>query len=551
MKTDKSSAIIALLLVVLFFTSAPPAVFAGSREDQIELRMAVRMQIPSIDPINQSNNWEYVAAVNIYDTLVYPDPNPRILVKPWIAKAWKISDDAKTYTFQLREDVKFHDGSELTAEDVAFSMDRQQTLGGQISTYFKTLKPGSTEVLDRYTVAFHLEQPDPAFLASLVLFKILNKNLLLKNKESGKYGKFGDYSVRWIDTQDAGSGPYKVVQRIHGDRLVLEKFKDYSLTQWTSNSIDKVVLYTTPEIVTIATRMKKGEVDIIDWTLPPEVIKDLQQKEGIKVEFDYIDTNWFIILNNKKPPLDDKYVRKAIAYAFDYETVIKDILAGGLRSQGPVPNKVAGHNDNLLVYKIDIDKAKELLKKSKYSKADLLKFQLELAAVAGNQNFINIGLLAAANLKEIGLNVRVQEYRWADICQHQGKPDTAFHMTVFYQSGKVPHPQQFLVFYTPEGWGTAYPPGGMYYQNPQVTELLHKAKTSSSMEDQFKYYAKAQEIIVDDSPSLFLHNDLLTQPIWRYVKGYKMAVGAFYYQLRFDKFWMDTSDKFYMLNHRK
>ena len=313
----------------------------------------------------------------------------------------------------------------------------------------------------------------------------------------------------------------------------------------------RFTFYITPELVTIATRMKKGEVDIIDWTLPPEIVKDLEAKEGINVEYDFIDTTWFLILNNRKPPLDDKYVRKAMAYAFNYETVIKDILVGGVRAQGPIPNKVAGHNDNLLVYKRDIKKAQELIQKSKYSKKELAKFQLDLVAVAGNQNFINIGLLAAANWKEIGLNVNVKEFRWADICQHQAKPETAFHVTVFYQSGKVPHPQQFLVFYTPEGWGTAYPPGGMYYQNPQVTDLVGKAKAASSIDEQFKYYGKVQELIVDDSPSLFLHNTLLSQPIWRYVKGYEMPAGAFYYQLRFDKFWMDTSDEFYKRNHAR
>ncbi len=543
-----------LLIISLVFAlvlSISPDVCSSSGEDQIELRMAVVMHIPSTDPINQSNNWEYVVADNVYDSLVYPDPSPDILCKPWIAKSWEISDDAKTYTFHLREGVRFHDGSEATAEDIAFSMDRQQTLGGTISSYFKAIKPGTTEVIDRYTVAFHLEKPDPSFLASLLVFKILNKDQILKHKEPGKYGEFGDYGVKWIDTHDAGSGPYRVAKRIHGDRLVLEKFKDYSLREWKPNSIDRFTFYIIPELVTIATKMKKGEIDLADWTLPPETMKELDQMEGIKVHYDATDTPWFLILNNKRPPLDDVYVRKAMAYAFDYETVIKHILVGGVRSQGPVANNVAGHNGNLLVYRRDIEKAKELIKKSKYSKKELSKFELELAAVAGSQRFVNIGLLAAANFKEIGLNVKVKELRWADICQHQAKPETAFHITIFYQSGKIPHPQQFLVFYTPEGWGTSYPPGGIYYENPEATQLIEKAKAASSVEKQFKYYRKAQELIVEDSPCLFMHNDLLPQPIWRYVKGYEMPAGAFYYQLRFDKFWMDTSDKFYQRNHRR
>lgn len=542
------SFVIIISFVIGIFMISPP-VCSSSGEDQIELRIAWMMHIPSLDPINQTNNWEYVVADNVYESLVYPDPSPEILCKPWLAESWEISDDARTYTFHLRKGVKFHDGSEVTAEDVAFSIDRQQRIGGAIASYFKAIKPGSTEVIDRYTVAFHLEKPDPSFLASLFVFKILNKDQILKHKEAGKFGEFGDYGIKWIDSHDAGSGPYEVVKRVHGDRLVLEKFKDYTLREWKPTSIDRVMIYIIPEIVTIATKMRKGEVDLADWTLLPKTMKELQEIGGIKVYYDAIDTPWFLVLNNKKPPLDDVYVRKAMAYAFDYETVIKDILVGGVRSQGPVPNNVAGHNDDLMVYKKDIKKAKEVIKKSKYSKKELLKFELELAAVAGSERFVNIGLLAAASFKEIGLNVKVKEVRWADICQHQAKPETAFHIVVFYQSAKIPHPQQFLVFYTPEGWGTAYPAGGIYYENPEVTELVGKAKAASSTDDQFKYYGKAQQFIVEDSPCLFMHNDLLPQPIWRYVKGYKMPAGAFYYQLRFDKFWMDTSDEFYKRNH--
>ncbi len=550
MSKAKMYGVISLSVViglVMSFSLAVPLSSGG----EIEFRLAPRMHIPSLDPINQSSNWEYVVANNIYDSLVYPDPNPKNLCIPWIAESWEVSGDAKTYTFHLRKGLKFHDGSEVTAEDVAFSMDRQQTLGGQVSSYMKAVRPGNSEVVDRYTVAFHLVKPDPSFLASLFIFKVLNKDQILKHKGPGQYGEFGDYGVKWIDTHDAGSGPYKLIKRVHGDRVIFEKFKEYRLREWKPNSFDRIVIYITPEIVTMATRMKKGEVDMCDFRLPAEVIKDLQKTEGVNVQFDGVDNPWYVILNNKKPPLDDINVRKAMAYAFDYETVIKNILLGGTRSQGPVPNRLIGHNDDLMIYRRDIKKAKELIKKSKYSKRQLSEFQLEYASSSGNQNFLNIGLLAAANFKEIGLNVKVREVRWADICQHQAKPETAFHMVIFYQGVKIPHPQQFLVFYTPEGWGTAYPPGGIYYENPEVTKLIEKAKGAPSLEEQSKYYGKAQELIVDDVPSLFLHNDLVTQPLWRYVKGYEMPTGAFFYQFRFDKYWMDTSDEFYRRNHAR
>lgn len=524
--------------------------FAKASEEPIELRIGWMMHIPSIDPIYQTNNWEYAVSNNIYDSLIYPDPDPNNLAKPWIGESWKISEDVKTYTFKLRKGLKFHDGSEITAEDVAFSMYRQQTLGGAIASNFKEIKPGSTKVIDKYTVAFNLEKPNPSFLASLFLFKILNKNLLVKNKEAGPDPNYGDFGKKWIDTHDAGSGPYKVAKRLHGDRLILEQFKDYTLRPWQKKSIQKVTIYIIPEIVTIATKMRKGEIDLADWTLPPGKMKELDDFEGVKVYYSPIDTSWFIILNNKKPPLDDIFVRKAMAHAFDYDVVINDILVGGKRSKGPVPYGIAGHNNDVPIYTHDLKKAKEFIKQSKYSAKELAGMELELAAVAGSERFHNIALLAAANWIEIGLNVKIKDLRWADICQNQAKPETAFHAVVFYQSGNIPHPHQFLLFYTPAGWGTAYPPGGIYYDNPMVTEALNKAQIATSMEEQYKYYKEAQAYIVDDYPSLFLHNTLMAQPIWRYVKGYTMPSGAFYYQLRFDTYTMDVEDKYYKANHR-
>lgn len=238
-----------------------------------------------------------------------------------------------------------------------------------------------------------------------------------------------------------------------------------------------------------------------------------------------------------------------MAYAFEYEKMIKEILKGGEQLQGPLPSSVAGHNKNLLIYKRDIKKAKELIKKSKYSKKELSKFELETAFSSGNVDFRAISLLAASNFKEIGLNVKIKETRWSEICQRTTKPETAFHMVVFANSTRVPHPQTTLIYYTPEGWKTSHPNGGIYYENQEVTELIEKAKSIVSVEDQNKYYKAAQEIIVDDSPCIFLVDAFTAQPMWRYVKGYKKGLGPVPYEFRFDKYWIDISDEFYMRNH--
>jgi len=515
----------------------------------IEFRFAGEMEIASLDPIKSSNNWEWMVAVNIYDTLVFPNPDPKERFKPWIAEFWSISSDRKTYTFRLKKGLKFHDGSEITSEDVAFSMERILAMGGPVTAQFKMVKPGGVQIIDKYTVALNLSAPDPSFIARLTIFRILNKKLVLKNKQPGKYGEFGDYGEKFLVTNDAGSGPYKVISMKHGDRVILEKFNDYSLSKWRENSFDKISIYMIPEHVTIATKFEKGEIDMATWALPVQTIQRWRKNPNFEIKEDISQVTWYIVMNNKKPPFDDIAIRKAVSYAFDYDTEMNAILGGGKRSTGPVPPGIIGHSDNIYYYKRDLEKAREWLKKSKYTPAQLSQFNIEIAAVAGSERFKKIALLAVNNLAEIGLKASVKAARWTDICAAQQKPETAYSMVVCYQSASIPHPDYWLVYFTPKGWGTAYPPGGIYYENPKVTELINEASQTDDPDKQQKFYEQAQKLIVEDAPILFTHYDKRLTPFWRYVKGYFYPAGAQYYELWFHRFWMDINDELYKKNH--
>ncbi|HYB20702.1 MAG TPA: ABC transporter substrate-binding protein [Thermodesulfobacteriota bacterium] len=515
----------------------------------IEMWFASEMEIASLDPLKSSNNWEWVTVLNIYDTLLLPDPDPKINFKPWIASSWKTSPDGKTYTFHLNKGLKFHNGSEITAEDVVFSLERMLTAGGPVSTHFKGVKPGAAKVIDRYTVSFSLDHPDPAFLARMTIFRIVNKNLVLKNKAPGRFEDFGDYGEKFLTTNDAGSGPYRIVSMKHGDRVVFEKFPDYSLAKWGLNSIERMTLFIIPEHVTIAAKFEKGELDLAVWSLPIKTIDGWRKNPNFIITEDISPVSWFLVMNNKKPPLDDIYVRKAIAYAFDYDTMINAILGGGKRAGGVVPPGIFGHTEAPPLFSRDLNKAKEMIKKSKYSPAQLSHFNLEIAAVAGSERFKKIALLTAHNLDEIGLKGQVKAARWTDICQVQQKPETAYPFVVCYQSGIVPHPEYWMVFFTPKGWGTAYPTGGIYYQNPKVNELMEKASVEKNPENLDEYYIEAQKYIMEDVPALVPNYDKRSVPLWRYLKGYKHPAGAQFFEFWFHRFSMDADDELYKKNH--
>ena len=515
----------------------------------VEVRWGVEMEVKSLEPGFESNNWERVLMPNLYDPLVFPDPKKTL--KPWIAESWDVSSDGKIYTFKVRKGIKFHDGSEVTAEDVAFSMERLLATGGQSATYFKAIKPGTTKMLDKYTVQFNLDKRNPAFLPSLFIFWIVNKDLVMKNLQDGPHGKFGDYGKKFFGSHDAGSGPYRAVSLKYGDSVVLERYPEYTFEAWKPEGrrVDRVKMIIRPEWVTLTSMFKKGEVDIVSWGMPAATQKKIKSDKRFAFFEAAMPAPWYLIMNNKKPPLDDINVRKAISYIFDYDTVITRILTGGKRSRGPVPDSFTAWNPKARMYVRDVEKAKAFIKKSKYTPAQLKGFTLDIAAVSGSERFKKIALLAASNLAEIGLKGKVKPMRWTDICAAQVKPETAAALVVCYQSAKVPHAQDYLVYYTPEGWHTPYPPGGMYYENPKVTELIGKAKNALDVEEQNKYYREAQMLLIEDAPSLFLHYTVRSWPRWRYIKEIPWPVGALFYESRFIWWEMDTNDPAYKKNH--
>lgn len=513
-----------------------------------KLNWGVEMEIGSLDPVYQTNNWEYMTVANVYDSLVWPDREQG--VKPWVAESWTISEDARTYTFRIKPGVPFHDLTEVTAEDVAFSFKRMMDLAGPAASNFRSLTADGVSVVDDRTVAVTLTEPDSAFLKALLTFKIVNKDLIMANLGKGSYGDFGDYGVEYLRTHDAGSGPYRATDIRLSDYVQLERFVEYPFTTWTEQTPASVRISTVPEMATIATMLRAGEIDVASWSLPITVQNQIAQDQRFIMQRDLLPTAWFVIMNNSKPPLDDPAVRRAVAMAYDSNTVTQHILGGGGPLAGPVPASMLGTCEGIPAYQFDIEAAKAELAKSKYSAEELAGFSMDIAAVAGSERFKNIALLLSTNLNKIGLKAEVQSVRWTDIGQAQTTPETAYDFVVFYDGAKVPDPNVFLTYYTPKGFGDAFPPGGMYYENPEVTKLIETGIQSTDVAVQQNSYCAAVKLIAADSPSVFSHTDERQVSRWAYVNGFGDNEGALFFDLRFENWTMDTASPDYQANHQ-
>ena len=174
---------------------------------------------------------------NTYDRLVAYKGSSTELV-PSLATSWEISKDGKVYTFRLRHGVKFHDGTEFTAKDVKFSLDRMIKINkGPAWIYTQDMDLNSVKVVDDYTVQITLTHPYAAFLYTIAYVgaSIMNSTLVMKHEVNGDLGQ------AWLQDHDAGSGPYIMTQWVPNVQVVLKKFGDY-WHGWTGKHVSTVII---------------------------------------------------------------------------------------------------------------------------------------------------------------------------------------------------------------------------------------------------------------------------------------------------------------------
>src|SRR4051794_14375063 len=180
-----------------------------------EFTYALSTAPDTLDPHVSGFAVSYRVIKSIFETLVYQSADNTI--EPWLATEWEISEDQKTYTFKLREDVTFHDGSKFNAEVVKYNFDRifdPKTKAPTPASYMEKVE--SVEVLDEYTVKFTLSEPSATFLTLLG-----HTNLSIVSKEAAE--KYGDQFA----SHPVGSGPFKFVEQVENDRVVLGKYEEY------------------------------------------------------------------------------------------------------------------------------------------------------------------------------------------------------------------------------------------------------------------------------------------------------------------------------------
>ncbi|MCD6262886.1 ABC transporter substrate-binding protein [Candidatus Bathyarchaeota archaeon] len=466
-----------------------------------------------IDPAVGTDRSSSCAQINLYDPLIKLGPGGVII--PWIATNWTYSEDGLTWNFTIRQGVLFHDGTELTAEDVAFSINRMLRMGtGRAYVLEPYVYPNVTVVGDNI-VQFHLKVPFGPLVSALNGWYILNKDLVMQHIESGEYGDWGDYGKEWLTTHDAGSGPYKVKSFVLEEKLVMEKFEDY-WAGFVDKAPDIVEMIGTTEPITVRTMLANGELEYSDCWQSLENLLAIKEIPNITISARADTTGgWQLMINTKKPPCDDVHFRRAMAYCLNYTKMVTDIFPGTVQMVGPVNTAMLGHNPDVLQFHQNFDKAREELALSKYAD-NYTEYEVELHWCAEVPDEEKLAMQFMTDCAVVNIDIKVVKTPWTTMVQETGSLETSPHMVYISAGGAYPEAGSMLMSRYHSSNAASWMQNE-WLLNETLDAMMEDAVSTLNFNERLEKYKAIQVEIVNLCPTIWLYQGIYWHAYPNYV----------------------------------
>ncbi|MCM3744691.1 ABC transporter substrate-binding protein [Sporosarcina luteola] len=481
---DKRKIILVLISMLLLVAVAGCGKKAAPAAKENSLIYASESEFDGLNPILEETNVDALLFRGLFRFDENNEP------KADIAESFDMSDDKLTYTFKLREDIRFHDGEPLTADDVIFTI--ESVLDDKNASFLKSdfLEVESLKKIDDYEFELKLKRPFTPILDKLTL------PILPKHAFAGVEMRTADFNSHPI-----GAGPYEFDRWDRGNSLTLKAYEHF---HGTKPSIAKVIFKFIPDSNVRALQLASGEVDIA--LLDPVQVGELEKRNHVKIY--NIDTADYrgILFNMQNDLWQDVRVRQAFSYAIDRKQIVKGILKGfGEEAYSPL-QKHAFHNEDIETYSYDIKQAGKLLDEAGWKLADDgfrykdgQKLSFTITAPASDAVRVNMANYVAEGYKSIGADVKVAALDWSAITIEEtdafmigwGSPYDADHHT-------------YILFHSEESslTGSGYNYGS--YSNEKVDALLEKGRLSMDEQERQASYMAFQEELANDPAFAFI-----------------------------------------------
>jgi len=451
------------------------------RADPIYLNPVLAYEIPSLEVCS----WIFNGLVKI---------NSSLQVEPDLAEKWEVTPDGLIWTFYLRKNVLWHDGTPFTAKDVKFTV--EAVLSSDVNTFNRSLfliddKPVEVKIISPYICEFRLPKPFAPFLYNLTL-GIIPEHLL----------KGVDLNKCDFNKNPVGTGPFKFAHWRLGEEVLLLQNKSYFRG---APCLAQVIFRIIPEQQSRLIALESGQIDVA--SLPPKEFarfehrKDINLYRWFDLQYDYLGFD----LTNEL--FKDRKVRQAINYAIDKKQILQAVLKGfGKPATGPVPCSSWAYTASVQDYPYNPAKAEKLLKEAgwhKNSEGKLIKdkkiFRFKLEYGQGSENFSRTAVYIQHYLNYLGMEVEIRPVEFSVLVNQHAYPGKFEAMLLDWVEG--PDPDWYIE------WGCDEVERGMNfmsYCNPKVDEILKKARTILDIEKRKELYASFQQLVAVDAPYVFL-----------------------------------------------
>lgn len=478
-----------LVLLSLMLSTTLSACSGGSESNKSEgsdsIVVGIQQDLDSLDPYIATAAGTKEVLFNIFEGLVKPNENGELV--PAVAEKYVVSTDGLVYTFTLRSGVKFHNGEEVTVEDVKYSIEKNAGLieGSElIVSAFSIID--SVNILDSSTVEIKLNEPDTELIGYMSV-AIVPKD----------YDKQASAPV--------GTGPFKFVSYAPGESFIMERNEDYyGQAAYLKEVTFKVVTNSATAII----ELNAGSIDIYPYMT-------MDQADQLSDSFNvlYGNTNLVqaLFLNNAVKPFDNTLVRQAMYYAVDRQAIL-DTVAGGhgtIIGSCMFPGFGRYYLDISDQYTKDIEKAKALLKEAGYENG----FEFTVKVPSNYQVHMDTALVMKEQLKEVGITMNIEGIEWAtwlsDVYTNR-----QFEATVIGIDANLA-PKDIMRRYVSDNSKNM-----TNYANDEYDKLFAQAIATTDDEEKIECYQEMQEIMAKDAGSIFIADPALIVAVSKDFEGY-------------------------------